>query len=524
MIPWMAYVLVVTLVLSGAALSAERALRLRRRATRWVWVGAMLASLLLPTLIASVSIQIPDIGTPHAPRKAIVLRDLTTLPLPALSRAADAAPAAGPALDTLVRRGWLLVSATLLLLLAASAAQLFWRERRWARATLAGVPVSVAPGVGPAVVGLLRPRIVVPPWVVASAPPAQALVIAHEQSHLAARDPLLLTVGVGLLVFMPWNLPLWWQVRRLRRAIEVDCDARVLGAGHDVRRYGEALIEVGQRQSAFLGTVAAMSESRSFLEERLMIMLKQPGKWWKLSATLLGGASVCLMAVAVQVAPPNTGTGSGLGSTAREAVALDPAVFDGYVGRYRFPGQTIFTIARDGQRMTAQLTGQGAVEIYPSSRTEFFVKVVDAQISFETDAQGRAKALTLHQNGKHIQAPRIDEQAAQRIEDAVSVHVQSQAPFPGSEAVVRRLYGSLLSGQPHYDEMSPDLAQATRDQLPQLLAGARQLGAIQSVEFRGVDPAGMDTYDLRHEHGRTTFRIALSPDGKVQGALMRPGP
>jgi len=522
MIPWMAYVLIVTLVLGGAALSAERALRLRRRATRWVWVGAMLASLVLPTLIASVSIQIPNVSASDAPRKAIVLRDLTTLPLPALSGAAAAAPAAGPARDALIRRVWLFASTTLLALLAASAAQLFWRERRWARATLAGVPVSVAPGVGPAVVGLLRPRIVVPPWVVESAAPAQALVIAHEHAHLAARDPLLLTIGVGLLVFMPWNLPLWWQVRRLRRAIEVDCDARVLGAGHDVRRYGETLIEVGRRQSAFLGTVAAMSESRSFLEERLMIMLKQPGKWWKLSATLLGGASACLVALAVQVAPPNTGPGGGV--AAREAITLDPAVLDGYVGRYRFPGPGVFTIARDGQRMTAQLTGQGAVEIYPSSRTEFFVKVVDARISFETDAQGRAKALTLHQNGQHIQAPRMDDQAAQRLEDAVAVRVQSQTPFPGSEAAVRRLYAGLLSGQPNYDEMGAGLAQATREQLPQLLAGAQKLGAIQSVEFRGVDPAGMDTYDLRHEHGRTTFRIVMSADGKVQGALMRPGP
>ena len=33
------------------------------------------------------------------------------------------------------------------------------------------------------------------------------------------------------VVLMPWNLPLWWQWRRLRFAIEVDCDARVLASG-----------------------------------------------------------------------------------------------------------------------------------------------------------------------------------------------------------------------------------------------------------------------------------------------------
>jgi len=83
-------------------------------------------------------------------------------------------------------------------------------------------------------------------------PHAKRMSSLTEQSHLVAGDPRLLTGALCLLVFMPWNLPLWWQLRRLRRAIEVDCDARVLNAGHDVNRYGETLLEVGQRHSAFL--------------------------------------------------------------------------------------------------------------------------------------------------------------------------------------------------------------------------------------------------------------------------------
>ena len=118
-------------------------------------------------------------------------------------------------------------------------------------------------------VGLLRPRIVVPRWVTMALPSHQAAVIAHEQSHLDARDPQLFTLALALLVFMPWNLPLWWQLRRLRYAIEVDCDARVLKGGVDPAHYGETLIAVGERQSAYIGAVAAMSESKSFLEERI---------------------------------------------------------------------------------------------------------------------------------------------------------------------------------------------------------------------------------------------------------------
>jgi hypothetical protein len=407
----------------------------------------------------------------------------------------------------------------MVLLLAASAVQLALRKRRWPLASLSGVPVYIAPGVGPAVVGLLRPSIVVPPWVVESPPTRQAHVIAHEQAHLEARDPLLLTTAVCLLVFMPWNLPLWWHLRRLRRAIEVDCDARVLKAGHDVARYGETLIEVGQRQSAFLGTVAAMSESKSFLEQRLRIMLSKPGSWWKLSAAMLGLASIGLVAVAAQVSPPNSTASS------EEVASVDPSVYDGYVGYYKFTETAVMTISRDGDHLYTRLTGQGPVEIFPSSKTEYFAKVVKARITFDTDPQGRATALTLHQNGRSHTAPRMEDHAALQIEDALKARVANQTATPGTEAAVRRLHAGLLSGKPNYEEMSPALAEAARQQYPQLSAGAKQLGEIQSIEFRGVGNQGWDVYDVRHVNGRSTWRILLSADGKtIEGALFMSGP
>lgn len=520
MVQWILYVVIVSLILGAAALSAERALRLRRAATRWVWGAVIVASLVLPTIIASVAIQLPNITAPSVPTKLIVLRNVTSLPLTALSHI-PLPPATSPAganLDSQIKRYWLIASCAMVLLLAGSAAQLFWRQRRWARTTLAGVPVYIAPGVGPAVVGLLRPRIVVPPWVVESSPARQAHVIAHEQAHLTAGDPLLLTTALCLLVFMPWNLPLWWQLRRLRRAIEVDCDARVLSAGHDVTRYGETLIEVGQRQSAFIGTVAAMSESTSFLEQRIRIMLSKPGSWWKTSAALLGCASVCLIAVAAQVSPPNST------ESTQSVAAVAPSVYDQYVGHYQFTESLVMTISREGNRLLTRLTGQPPVEIFPSSPTEFFAKVVNAQITFDTDAQGRATALTLHQGGRDHVAPRMDDQLAQQIEDAVKARVQSQTPNPGSEGAIRRLYAGLLSGKPNYDEMGPELAAATRKQFTGLTTAAQHLGPIESMQFRGVGNQGWDVYDVHHQNGVSTMRVMLSSDGKIQGALFTAGP
>lgn len=520
MLQWIVYVVIVSLLLGGAALSAERALRLRRSATRWVWAVAIVASLVVPTIIASVAIQVPNIRAPNQPEKSIVLRHVTSLPLTALSFLPMPPPtsSAGINLDSQLKRYWLIASGVMVLLLAASAAQLYWRQRRWERTTLAGVSVYVAPGVGPAVVGLLRPRIVVPPWVVESLPARQAHVIAHEQSHLSAGDPLLLTTAVCLLVFMPWNLPLWWQLRRLRRAIEVDCDARVLSAGHNVTHYGETLIEVGKRQSAFVGTVAAMSESTSFLEQRIRIMLSKPGSWWKTSAVILACVSVCLVAVAAQVSPPNSGAGT------EQVAKVDPAVYDGYVGHYQFGPQTVMTVSRDGNRLLTQMTGQGPIEILPRSQTEFFAKIVKAELTFDTDAQGHATSITLRQAGMEHKAPRIDDQVAQQIEDTLKARVQSQTPTPGSEAAVRHLVEGLLSGKPNYDEMGPALAQATRQQYDNLTAAAKRLGPIQSIEFRVVGNQGWDVYDVHHQNGVSTVRVALSPDGKIQGALLSAGP
>jgi bla regulator protein BlaR1 len=296
---------------------------------------------------------------------------------------------------------------------------------------------------------------------------------------------------------------------------------RVLRAGRDVVRYGETLVEVGARQSGFIGAVAAMSESRSFLEQRIKIMVRKPNGWWKTSATLLGCMAVCLIAVAAQVSPPNSGTGD---SQAQQVVSVDPAVYDGYVGEYKLNDTFVMSVFRDGNRLLTQVTGQPRAEVFPTSNTEYFYKIAKAQITFQTDAQGHATALILHQNGQTINAPRISDQAAQQIADAMNARVLRQAPNPGSEAALRKLYASLLAGAPDYDDMRPRLAAATRQQLPRLEEGAQQLGPIVSVEFRGVGNQGWDVYDLHHEHGMSSWRIMLAADGKIEGALFQAGP
>jgi bla regulator protein BlaR1 len=523
MLAWMIYVVVVTLLLGAAALAAEHGARLCRAQSRWCWIVAIVASLLIPTFIASVSVRLPTIFSPTVPQKSIALREVTSARLSPLTwlGATAATTTAWRGIDPLLQRSWGAASAAMLVGLLVSGAQLFWRKRRWATGTVAGASVFLAPGVGPAVVGLIRPRIVVPRWLTDTPASQQAVVIAHEQSHLDAGDPQLLTVALCLLVFMPWNLPLWWQLRRLRYAIEVDCDRRVLKRGHDATGYGETLIAVSQRQSTYIGAVAAMAESKSFLEERITIMVRRRAKWWRVPAAAFGCASVGLVAVAAQVGPPDRG---GPSLSERRQVDIDPSTLDGYAGYYKLDDNAVASITRDGRRIFTQLTGQPPVEIYPESATEFFMKIVDAQITFVPDAQGQTTALVLHQNGANIVMPRIDPWVAEQIRAATTAKVQGQMPTPGSEAALRRLIAGINAGKPDVAAMSPQLADAVRQQMPRLQAVMSNLGAVLSVEFRGVGNQGWDMFDVKHERGAVQWRIALSARGIVTGALVSAGP
>jgi len=92
-----------------------------------------------------------------------------------------------------------------------------------------------------------------------------------------------------------------------------------------------------------------------------------------------------------------------------KTIDLDAATLAGYVGRYQLGPQAVIDITvKDGQAFV-QLTGQPAFPIYASARDKFFLRVVEAKIDFERDAQGRITGLVLHQNGADHAAPRMAE-------------------------------------------------------------------------------------------------------------------
>jgi hypothetical protein len=90
----------------------------------------------------------------------------------------------------------------------------------------------------------------------------------------------------------------------------------------------------------------------------------------------------------------------------RKAIDVDPESLQEFAGRYQLaPGAVITVEARDRQ-LFAQLTGQAAFPVFAYEPDRFFLKVVDAQLHFERDADSRVVAVVLHQVGQQ-RAPRI---------------------------------------------------------------------------------------------------------------------
>ena len=69
------------------------------------------------------------------------------------------------------------------------------------------------------------------------------------------------------------------------------------------------------------------------------------------------------------------------------------------MGRYEIVPEFVLTFTREGNRYFLQATGQGKNEVFPETESDFFLKVVDAQISFVKDAAGNVTSLVLHQRG-----------------------------------------------------------------------------------------------------------------------------
>ncbi|HXG72273.1 MAG TPA: M56 family metallopeptidase [Gemmatimonadaceae bacterium] len=266
-----------------AAAILESALRAIHQPARLVWIAAIC----FPILAACWSAQLwrtPDLQLP-VPSSEVSLDAARTERVRILASAQWAPPqfvvAVGSSsqlaqFDSALLALWLGGCFLTLGAFGGAAMKLRRITSRGQTCTVAGVRVVVTATTGPLVVGIFHPEIIVPTWVLELTPAEQQLVIAHEREHLRGRDPALLACAAVVVVLASWNPLLWYMMRRLRRAVEFDCDRRVLTAHPDTRAYAGLLISVAGRGQASLLPAVGLAASVSSLEQRFRYMTKNP--------------------------------------------------------------------------------------------------------------------------------------------------------------------------------------------------------------------------------------------------------
>jgi len=96
-------------------------------------------------------------------------------------------------------------------------------------------------------------------------------------------------------------------------------------------------------------------------------------------------------------------------------IPVDPKLLDNYTGRYQVTPDLILEITRDGDRLFAQgfaqVAGQAIVlpkfEVFAEGEKDFFARVSDQQITFETGPGRRATSLILHRAGRDMPGVRL---------------------------------------------------------------------------------------------------------------------
>lgn len=93
--------------------------------------------------------------------------------------------------------------------------------------------------------------------------------------------------------------------------------------------------------------------------------------------------------------------------SAHAEMTLPPGELDRVVGRYDFTPTLVLTVKRAGTGLTAQISGQPAVPIFPEAPLRFFWRVVDAQVRFTVDPNGKVTGAVLTQGGQQLNGKRV---------------------------------------------------------------------------------------------------------------------
>ena len=314
---WMLWALFLGSMLALAARAVEGALEAWRLPRRGVWLAASLLTLAGSAAgLRRIAGRAGEPGTgvalpwPAAPGSGGAVQSPPESGLsaefgralePISGAIADAASVAPP--DAVLIGAWAVLTALVAAAWLAGARRLRDLAASGTAGEVEGRPVRRTDGAGPAVAGVIRPAILWPRWADRLDRPSRRTMVLHEEEHVARRDPAVLAVGLATVALLPWNPVVWWQYRRLRRAVEIDCDRRVLRQLEGAGDYTSLLLDVAERRS--LGVAAlALVPPENQLEERIDAMISPSPKHPTLRGAAFGTAALALAVVACETPVP----------------------------------------------------------------------------------------------------------------------------------------------------------------------------------------------------------------------------
>ncbi|MCY3699084.1 MAG: M56 family metallopeptidase [Gemmatimonadetes bacterium] len=303
----MMYGLIVAVLVAGAAWCLDRGLRAHGRPTRWLWLGALGVGALAPFLPRFLPAAAAAAGPgPFAlPVGTLYELGAAAPPLPAQGGGF----LAGIGIEDSLGALWIVGSAVVLILFALICVRLRRLRTTWEPRDACGEEVLRSDRFGPAVVGLIRSRIVLPSWAFGLGEKELEMVVLHEREHVRARDPVLLAAGLLLAALSPWNPAVWWSLARLRLAVEGDCDRRVLARGASARSYARLLLTVAAGCRRTPDPAPALIRGGHSVIERRLMMIRTATKKPRIRASILtAAAGLGLFALACDTPIPQSPT------------------------------------------------------------------------------------------------------------------------------------------------------------------------------------------------------------------------
>jgi len=298
---WMLFASVTAALFGAAALAAAHGASVARRPTRAIWIAAFAASVAWPLAALVLSLRGGDRGA------ALPLLELTALAgepraLATQSWMSDSAAALDPLLIGL----WMVATVALLVRLTRAWLALKRRRASWRQHVIEGIGVRLSADAGPAVIGIRSMDIVVPEWALVLEPQLLRMVLSHEEEHRRRHDPRILFITSVIVALAPWNPALWWFAHRLRLAMELDCDARVLASHVDRDRYGLLLMLLAQYpESRTTRSAPALTNPTSNLERRIIAMRRITPKLVRARLAVFSTIAAVMITVACSVDSPD---------------------------------------------------------------------------------------------------------------------------------------------------------------------------------------------------------------------------